>query len=258
MLLRELSLLCMRIRTALCRVSRRILSVCIASATSGKIYTLIALCMCIYPAYHTPSITAQTISTAESYLENVSLNYASVRDYIANITITRDQAVMEGTISYVAPNKIRIDFRVPPEQVLVVDEKDLWIYLPEQDIVLQQSIRERQSEFALASEEGLRLLRNNYSVSYLSSPSPTLISGTNESGVHLLLTWNNNREHFRELIIAFNTEGYIRMIRGVTARNKEIRFDFTNIQINQGIPLTRFEYTPPASANLYTDFLFDN
>lgn len=68
--------------------------------------------------------------------------------------------------------------------------------------------------------------------------------------------WQNSNEYFRELIIAISDTGYMRMIRGTTVNNETIRFDFTNIQINRGIPETRFDYDPPASANLYTDFLF--
>ena len=204
----------------------------------------------VSPAY------TQTIATAEQFLESVSQTYGAIRDYTANITITRGQSVSRGTLSFLAPNKIRIDFSTPAKQALVSDGKDLWIYLPSQGVILQQSTRGFGGA-GLASGEGLALLRRNYSPSFVSSPSPTPISGTSERGVHLKLIWRSSNEHFKELIVAVNDSGYIRMIRGTTVRNETIRFDFTNIQINRGVPEARFDYDPPASANLYTDFLFN-
>lgn len=211
---------------------------------------------CVLMVVGTP-LFAQPIATAEVFLESVSQVYGEIVDYTADLTITKGEEVSRGSLSFLSPNRVRIDFTVPDRQALVSDGRDLWIYLPEQEIVLQQSARESSSELGLASQEGLSLLQRNYNVSFLSSPLPTPISGTVERGVHLKFTWRNSNEHFRELILAISDAGYIRMIRGTTVDNEVIRFDFTNIQINRGIPEARFDYEPPASANLYIDFLFN-
>ena len=199
----------------------------------------------------------QLITTADEFLEFVAQTYSEIRDYTADISITREQSKTNGVISYLAPHNLRIDFSVPAKQVLVSDGKDLWIYLPSQDIVLQQSMRPSSLGIGIANSAGLSLLKSNYSASFLSSPAPELISGTSEQGIHLKLVWNSSTEHFKEIIMAISDNGYIRMISGTTVRDEIIRFDFTNIQINQGVPATRFDYDPPASASLYADFLFD-
>ncbi len=202
-------------------------------------------------------VEGQNIATAESFLDDVAARYSTIRDYIANINISQAGSTMRGRLSYLSPNRVRIDFSTPARQVLVADGKDLWIYIPSQNIVLQQTMRGSQSGAALAGSSGIQLLVNNYSVSYLSSPNPTPLSGSGERVVQLRLTWNSSREHFRELIVAVTNDKLIRRIVGTTARNATLQFDFTDIQINQGVPATRFDYDPPASANLYTDFLFD-
>ena len=208
----------------------------------------------------------QIITTATEFLEFVAQTYSEIRDYTADISITREQSETYGVLSYLAPHNLRIDFEVPEKQVLVSDGVNLWIYIPSQEIVLQQSMRSSPSPASpsspssgvgIANSEGLSLLIASYSASFLSSPAPTLISGTNEQGVHLKLVWNNSTEHFKEIIMAISDSGYIRMISGTTVRDEVIRFDFTNIQINQGVPEARFDYDPPASASLYADFLFD-
>lgn len=202
------------------------------------------------------SLSAQPIATAEDFLESVSRIYSEIRDYTADLTITRNDEVSRGTLSFLSPDKLRINFIVPAEQELVSDGRDLWIYLPQQGIVLQQSARSSSTGLGLANKEGLSLLQQNYDVSFLSSPSPTPINGTTEQAVHLKFIWRDSNEHFRELVVAVSNAGYIRMIRGITVDSEVIRFDFTNIQINRGVPEARFDYDPPASANLYTDFLF--
>ena len=201
-------------------------------------------------------VDGQTISTAEEYLSAVADTYGRIDDYVADIVITRNNSAQQGRISYLKPNKIRIDYTSPARQLLVADGKDLWVYLPRQNIVLQQSMR-GDGGVGLASDSGLNILRSNYSASYLTSPSPTPLAGTREHAVHLKLTWRTTREHFRELVVAVGANGYIRRIVGTPARGGSVQFDFTNIRINQGIPITRFDYDPPASASLYTDFLFD-
>ena len=200
---------------------------------------------------------AQSIATAEWFLDTVAATYSTIQDYTANVTITSDSSVMQGDISYLSPDKIRIDFSVPSEQVLVTDGRDLWIYIPLQNIVLQQTMRASHNGATLVGSAGIRLLVDNYSVAFVTSPVPTPLSGTDEQATHLKLTWNSTREHFRELIVAVTPDKRIRRIVGTTARNETVQFDFTNIQINQGVPAARFEYDPPASANLFTDFLFD-
>ena len=48
----------------------------------------------------------------------------------------------------------------------------------------------------------------------------------------------------------------IRRVEGRTIAEGLVRFDFSQIQINQGISEGRFLYDSPASANLYNNFLF--
>jgi outer membrane lipoprotein-sorting protein len=35
-----------------------------------------------------------------------------------------------------------------------------------------------------------------------------------------------------------------------------VRFDFLNVRTNLGIPEQRFVYVPPATSNIYNNFLF--
>ena len=204
----------------------------------------------------------QEIITAERYLEMVSEQYSAVRDYEANITIRSGNSEMIGTVSHLMPSFLRIDFTRPSGQVIVFNGEALTIYLPEFRAVLNQpmnqSRRSPASGAGMASSQGLSLLRRNYVPSFVTGPNPEPLEGSSgERVVKLRLTRRSVSEGYREIILSINPQTrLIRRIEGQTIAGGEVRFDFTNIRTNQGIPEQRFIYDAPASANMYNNFLF--
>lgn len=205
-------------------------------------------------------LTAQDIQTAVSFFDELSARYGEVEDYQANLRITREESESTGTIEYRIPNQVRVDFEEPAGQVLVSDGELLQVYIPEHNVVLEQSLR-RRSEGAiatLANEQGLNLLRQNYSIAYLDNPEAVpLDEGSDEMVIKLRLNWRNSNEGYRQLIISVDDNMLIRRIIGVTASYEEIQFDFEDVAINRGIPESRFDYEAPSSANTFDSFLFE-
>ena len=200
----------------------------------------------------------QEIITAEKYLEMVSDNYSSIRDYEAFITIRSGNADMVGNVSYLSPCFLRIDFSRPAGQVIVFNGDVLVVYLPEFRAILNQDINRKPgtSGVGLASSQGLSLLRRNYVSSFVKGPNPEPLD-TGERVVNLRLTRRSASEGFREIILSINPDTkLIRRIVGRTIAESELRFDFTNIRLNVGIPEARFAYETPPSANMYNNFLF--
>ncbi|MDR2782241.1 MAG: outer membrane lipoprotein carrier protein LolA [Treponema sp.] len=197
---------------------------------------------------------SQEIITAERYLEMVSENYANMRDFEAGITIQSNGSTMTGTVSYLVPYFLRIDFTAPAEQVIVFNGEMLTLYLPDYRATLTQEVSSGRSS---AAGQGLRILRRNYTPSYVTGPAPVPLEGTAESVVKLRLTRRSGSESFREIIVSVNPNTkLIRRMDGVTLAGGLVRFDFAAIKINQGIPEQRFIYDSPASSNMYNNFLF--
>jgi outer membrane lipoprotein-sorting protein len=207
---------------------------------------------------------AQEIITAERYLEMVGERYGSVRDYEARIVIRSGNTEMFGTLSHLAPSFLRIDFTKPMEQVIAFNGETLTVYLPEYRATLNQSItpsrRSGVSGAAMASAQGLTLLRRNYIPSFVTGPEPApLETGSDEMAVNLRLTRRSVSEGFREIILSIDpATRLIRRIAGRTIADAQVRFDFSDVRINQGIPEQRFIYDSPASANNYNNFLFSD
>ena len=204
----------------------------------------------------------QEIITAEGYLRLVSDTYASIRDYEANIVIRSGNSDMVGNVSHLSPTFLRIDFTRPAQQVIVFNGETLIIYLPEFRAILSQDINQSRSSVAtgagMASSQGLTLLRNNYVPSFLTGPNPEPLDSTSaEMVVKLRLTRRSVAEGFREIILSVNPDTrLIRRIEGRTIADGQVRFDFSSIRTNLGIPEMRFIYDSPASANMYNNFLF--
>ena len=197
----------------------------------------------------------QEIITADQYLASVSDVYASIKDYEANIEIRQGSTTMAGTVSHLTPSFMRIDFTRPAEQVIVFNGQALVIYLPEYRAVLNQPLNKTVNP---ASAAGLSMLRRNYVPSFVTGPNPEpLESGSSERVVKLRLTRRNVSEGFREIILNINPNTkLIRRIEARTIAETELRFDFTNIRTNQGIPVARFAYDTPGTASMYNNFLF--
>jgi len=218
---------------------------------------LLALPLLLFPA---PLLEGQDILTAESYFNDISTRYGKILDYEALITVTVGESVMEGKIYYKSPNLLRIDFTKPKDQVLVTDGTKLTIYIPKYEVIMEQKLK-RRSQAALASmasQQGLNILKRNYSVAYLSGPDLVpLDEKSDEKVVKLKLTSRSTSEGFRQIILSVGKNGLIRRISGVALNYAELIYDFTRIRINQNIPETRFQYDSPAYANVYQNFLFD-
>ncbi len=208
------------------------------------------------------SLYAQEIQTATAFFDQVSDRYGEIEDYIADVTITSEQSQLSGSLEYRIPNQLRIDFDEPTGQVMVSDGEMLQVYIPQYNVVLRQSLRRRSDAdlATMANEQGLNLLRENYSIAFLDSPDAVPLDEDDEDSemvTKLRLNWRTTDQGFRQLIISVTDDLLIRRIVGVTSNYEEVRFDFENLRINQGIPDTRFEYEAPSSANNFDNFLFE-
>ena len=202
---------------------------------------------------------AQEIVTADDYFESISSTYGEITDYEAEISVVQGEAEMEGTIYYKSPNKLRIDFTAPEDQYLLVNDEALTIFIPEHQVLLKQHLprRSKASLASMASSQGLIYLRENYKIAYVLGPEPVpLDEGSGVMVVNLKFMWRATAEGFKDLEIAFDEDGLIRRVKGITATNVEVMFDFSNIRINQGLPDEHFLLDDPPSAYEYKNFLF--
>jgi outer membrane lipoprotein-sorting protein len=198
------------------------------------------------------------ILTATDLFNQVSERYATFNDYSAQVAISQGGSVMLGNLIYRSPNLVRIDFFEPRGQVIVSDGKTLTVYVPSYAVTFTQELGRGDNVSGLATGQGLRILRNNYSIAYADSPSPQpLQANSTEMVTKLRLTWKSSGEAFRQIDLAISENGLIRRITGVTVNYRTVQMDFTNIEPNKGIGAGRFQYEPPPNANRIHNYLFE-
>ncbi len=202
---------------------------------------------------------SQDILTADQYFAKVALRYIGIEDYEGTVVIHSGSEKMTGKLSFKSPSLLRIDFSVPAEQVILFDGARLVVYIPQYRAVLQQEAGATGAgAAALASREGLAMMKRSYTMAWESSPAPVpLDPGSSEMVQRLVLNRKSASEGFRTLKVSVNPETLlIRRIEGWTLANERIAFDLSGIRTNQNIPANRFLYDAPASANVYNNFLF--
>jgi len=221
-----------------------------------RFFVLLAALFCLGSA-----VFGQEIVTAEQFFAKVSDRYASINDYESVIQINSGGQLMAGDLWFKSPQLMRIDFRQPPEQVIVFDGQRLIVYIPQYKAVLQQETGSDNlgaGAATLASREGLAMMKRNYSIAWESSPQAVpLDQGSMEMVQRLVLTRKSATEGFKSIKLSVTPETLLfRRIEGWTVANEKISFDFTQMKLNQNIPTSRFLYDAPASANVYNNFLF--
>ncbi|MDA3849668.1 MAG: outer-membrane lipoprotein carrier protein LolA [Spirochaetaceae bacterium] len=198
--------------------------------------------------------------TAVVYFDRISDYYGSIRDYVCQAEITRGEDVQIAKISYKTPNLLHMEFSQPSGIVLNSNDEELLLFSPARQVTFSQELR-RHSSASLAgmvSSQGLYLLKRNYTIGYLTGPSQQpLEEGSPEMVIKLRLNWKTASEGFREMTLSIGSNNLIRRIEAVTTNHEMVQFDFYDIQINQNLPDTLFEYDSPPVGNSIENFLFE-
>jgi len=206
------------------------------------------------------SAQAASIVSADKFFATLSSGYAAVKDYEANLTITRGKSVSSGRLSYKSPLYLNIKFDSPKDQVINLDGEKLTVYDPADQVVLEQSFKSRSpAELeAMVSSQGLLLWQRNYSIAYLTGPAPVALEDGSREMVVKLKLQARGATSYSQMIVSVNRDlMLIRRVEGSLVSGDTVVMDFTNIRINQGLPDSRFAYKAPPYANVQPDWLFD-
>ncbi len=211
-----------------------------------------------FAAEHGLQAQQASLETADDFMQQVAEKYASFEDFQANVIITQNRKVNQGLLFSKVPNKLRINFSSPKDQVMVSDGKSFFIYIPQQNIVLKQSKNANTSTGTFTSRTGLDQLLKRYIASYVDKPTfvPLENRTPREYVMKIRMKWKSPSQNFRELLISIGRDFLIYRVEALTYNRETVQFDFSNIQVNTGIPDVRFNYDPPPTANVMEDFLF--
>lgn len=202
--------------------------------------------------------------TAGDFFTKISNKYSEIESYTANFKFTsgvKANIIQEGSISYMSPNLLRLDYTDPENQVLCVNSRKMSLYVPYHQTLFEQTINSEADAKALETSgltsQGLLLFKTNYSISYLNGPELEVLDDNNPEEVYKLrLLPRKSSEPFRKIIISITEEGYIRRVESHTRGDETIILDIVDIDPEAKLTKKIFDYDAPPTATTIKDFLF--
>ena len=223
--------------------------------------------------------TQEDLLSAKTLLERLSESFkANVRDLKTEIKLTQGNSISTGTLYFKNPQKIRIDFTDPSNQVICSNGYELWVYIPYLNIVLHQDILERErmktdeeektdsnneenkepeifTNPILLNPVGLDKFLTEYSIEYHETKEKINYKDNSKIYQLKLIRWRSTKHGFNVIYLLIQENGIIRQVRGVTASYKQIVLELDKIELNTNISDLKFNYEPPAHTSTVDDFI---
>lgn len=149
------------------------------------------------------------------------------------------QTTFSGSMSVQRPNKFYWETKSPSEQLIVANGNTLWIY----DKDLAQATRQSTSN-QVGDTPALLLSGNPSQIAQSFN-----IAQPSADKNYYVLTPKSENSGFRNLSISFNGGRPVMMVLNDNlGQTTTIRF--SNIKLNQSIPASRFNFTPPQGVDV--------
>jgi len=180
-------------------------------------------------------------------IDGVDKTFASMKDFKAKfIQISKNSVNQsqqdEGLLYLTKDKKMRVDYQKPEEKYFVSNGKTLFTYIPANRQVTQDPVKDSMAEqFPFMFLIGRSGLRKEFQKIDRLSQKPLL-----DGDQVLRLTPNRKNQDIEKIEIEVNPRSYL--IDRMTILNTDkssTDFAFLEIEINQNIPASKFEFTPP-------------
>ncbi|HOV12977.1 MAG TPA: outer-membrane lipoprotein carrier protein LolA [Spirochaetota bacterium] len=215
------------------------------------------------------SFSQDELVSAKELLQKLSVSFKSnVKDLEAEIKWIQDKETQKGTLFYKNPQKIRINFTDPSNQVICSNGYMLWVYIDYLNLILKQEILQKEKTKTeegksqtvinplLINPVGYDRFLTEYAIEY--NETKTQVDYKDGSKVYQfkLFRWKSSKGGFNTILLTISaTDGLIRRVEGITATYKRITLELDNIKLNKNISDITFNYEPPAHANTVDNFI---
>ncbi len=214
--------------------------------------------VCLAGLLFASTLAFSQIVTASSYFNEVSDLYAGLYSYRCDIAVDSDGTSMKGKVAYSRPQLVRVDFTSPSGQMFLFDGSMVQIYLPRQEIILQQNLTEKDVDDNEISARGLTLFKRYYSIAFEKDATPVpLDSDSDKKVVNLMLHRRATTESFETIRMSIDAESkLILRVIATTARGKTYRFDLSNYNLNANVSSKSFYFEAPSHITAFNNFMF--
>lgn len=198
------------------------------------------------------------IVTIKEILNNMVGKYEKIKTYKAyfNIrqTIDKVESWSKGEIKYRTPDTFIMIFKHPKDQMIFSDGKTLKLYIPQLNVLGEQSLEDYRPGFLISGKTSLYFLRNKFNFSFYKSNKPEII---NDAPYYvLLLSQKEVTAGFKTIILYVSKYWIITKAKAITISGDEIVIRFSNITINRKITDYEFKFNLPVNTQTIKNPLF--
>jgi len=182
-----------------------------------------------------------------------TIKYYKANFYIRSIT-DKVESWSKGKIKYKAPDTFIMLFSFPKDQIIFSDGKTLKLYVPQLNVLGEQSLEEYRPGFLISGKASLHYLKKKFNFSFNKSNKPEII---NEMPYYVLkLTQKEVTAGFKEIILYVSEHWIMTKAKATTLSGNEITIRFGNIVINRRITEHEFEFSLPVNTQTIKNPLF--
>ncbi|HBE88766.1 MAG TPA: hypothetical protein DDW67_06455 [Elusimicrobia bacterium] len=154
---------------------------------------------------------------------------------------------VEGTLSYLKPDRLRIEHTAPTRQTIVTDKKDIWIYKPDDS----QAVKTRWEDWKNLQNSGFSGIMDFGNYSELAERNKVTAVPPAETGgmVKLILT-PADRKGLYTLTLMLSATDYFPARADLVVEATKISTVLTDTRRNAGLDEKLFDFTPPKGTEI--------
>ncbi|MBS4034804.1 MAG: outer membrane lipoprotein carrier protein LolA [Ignavibacterium sp.] len=182
----------------------------------------------------TTSLNAQ--NNAEAYLKSLQYKFNTIQDFTANVNQSIDgKSVLSGKIFFKKENNFRIEFG---NLTIVSDGITSWNFNKKENKVIITDYEEDGSLFSI-----------NFLVYQF--PSQCTLAGEPDGHLRkLTLTPKARTSNLGEVNLWINKDDLIEKLQTNDPTSGLMELNFLNIELNQNLPISKFQFTPPQGSRI--------
>lgn len=201
---------------------------------------------------------ADAVATLRAFVKDVQTGRGSFTQTVTSPDGKKTRK-STGTLEFLRPNKFRFAYAGPTEQLIVGDGKQVWLY----DADLNQVTVRPMNAMVGATPAALLAggaLDKDFTLKNVNMPasSPGAVSATPapSQATSSLLEWvealpRHKEGQFQSVRVGFSkANGQLAALEILDSFGQHSRLDFAQFESKVALPATRFQFTPPAGADV--------
>ena len=209
----------------------------------------LALTVCAQVAH------ADAVASLQSFVKDVQAGRTS---FVQTVTSPdgKKSRQSKGTLEFLRPNRFRFTYTTPTEQLIVGDGRQVWLYDADLNQVTVRSMSQALGATPAAILAGGNLDKDFTLKNVPASPSGAATATPMPSQATNQIEWveavpRHKEGTFQSMKLGFKA-GQLASLEILDGFGQRSRLDFTPLETKPAPTVSRFQFTPPAGADVLT------